>query len=430
MQKNSENSLVPAQNKGFLAVLFLSPPPNNENLVDWYWRRVAGVPFLLRNVLNIQRGGVSHLILFAGNEPKSVAKLHNRISQDPRVTLQLEHISDSQELRQATQVPPDLLFLDGSGLYEKTQIRSAIGQRQDAGNNGVHASLCLDKESMASLLELKDTFDFARLERMREQSVNTTSQSPDSEKKSLLYFPEANHPRISKESDFELEGERIIQKSGGLSNDSLATRLLSRPVSKLMTRLLINTRFTPNQITVLSFILGLGSAFSFFQGGYQMGLMGAGLLLASIWVDGVDGEIARIKFMESEFGGKLDILCDNIVHIAVFFSIGMGLFHTHGAVVYIVLGALAAIGSLISFLMIGAAVTAGKAQANAVDAKNSKKSDFVDKLANRDFTHFLFVLALIDRLDVFLWLTAIGVNLLSVYLLFLRRRSSPVATEV
>jgi phosphatidylglycerophosphate synthase len=155
-----------------------------------------------------------------------------------------------------------------------------------------------------------------------------------------------------------------------------------------------------------------------------MGVMGAGLLLASIWVDGVDGEIARIKFMETEFGGKLDILCDNIVHIAVFFSIGMGLFHVHGGGIYIVLGALAAIGSLISFLLIGAAVTAGKANASA--GKGGKKNDFVDKLANRDFTHFLFVLALIDRLDVFLWLTAIGVNVLSAYLLFLRIKSNPV----
>ncbi len=98
MQKNLENSTVASENKGSLAVLFLSSPPKNENWGDWYWRRVAGVPFLLRNVLNIQRGGVSHLILFAGDTPEVAAELHNRIIHDPRVTLQLEWMSDSQQL--------------------------------------------------------------------------------------------------------------------------------------------------------------------------------------------------------------------------------------------------------------------------------------------------------------------------------------------
>lgn len=419
--------MLPVENKGALTVLFL-PPPENENRVDRYWRRVAGVPFLLRNVLNIQRGGISQLILFADNDPKAVAELHNRIIQDPRVTMQLDAMSDSKELKQATQQAGELFLLNGAGLYEKTQIRSALASKPDAGNKEGHAALLLDRDSLASLLESENAFDVASLERMREQSENATSQNPDGEKKLLKYFPEASHPKIATENDFQVEGERIIQTSGGLSNDSLATRLLSRPVSKMMTRLLINTRITPNQITVLSFLLGLGSAGSFFLGGYPMGVMGAALLLASIWVDGVDGEIARIKFMETKFGGKLDILCDNVVHIAVFFAIGMGLFHMHGEGIYIVLGSLAAVGSLLSFLLIGAAVTAGKASASA--GKGGRKNDFVDKLANRDFTHFLFVLALLDRLDVFIWLTAVGVNVLSAYLLFLRIKSTLVKTGV
>ena len=361
------------------------------------------------------------MILFA--DPKPVAELHRLVLLDPRVTLQLEFMSDSQELRRAAKKARELLFLEGAMLYEKTQIRAAISQKPVAGNNGGPASLFLDEGSMTSLLEMESAFDFAKLERLRQQSPDAASRNHAGEIKSLRYFPKADASTISRESDFQMEGERLVKKSGELSNDSLATRILSRPVSRFITRLLINTRITPNQITVLSFILGLGSAWSFFQGGYRMGLLGAGLLLMSIWVDGVDGEIARIKFMESAFGAKLDIYCDNIVHVAVFFCIGMGLFHTHGDAITIVLGSLAAVGSLISFLMMGAGITESKA--NAGDVKKAKKSDFVDKLANRDFTYFLFAMALIDRLDVFLWLTAIGVNVLVFYLLFLRRKPAP-----
>lgn len=423
MLKNSENSPTSAQDLGVLAVLFLPSPSVNENPVDWYWKRLAGVPFLLRNILNIQRGGVQNLVLFLGDDPKAAAELHRRISQDPRVTLKLHWLSDPNELMQKSNGIGELLFLEGSATYDKAQIRSAVAKTPDSGDDRKFHSFLVDGDSLTSLLEPTDTFNYSRLERAREQSLNSTAQNHDGGKKSLVYFPEANHPKILNEGDFQVESERIIQRSGGLSNDSFATQILSRPVSKLITRMLINTRITPNQITMLSFVLGLGSAGSFFQGGYQMGLIGAGLLLLSIWVDGVDGEIARIKFMETELGGKLDIYCDNIVHIAVFFSIGMGLFHTFGNKVYVVLGGLAAIGSLLSFLMLGAAITESKSQANSADENNRKKSDFVDKLANRDFTHFLFALALIDRLDVFIWLTAIGVNLLVLYLLFSRRKS-------
>jgi phosphatidylglycerophosphate synthase len=237
----------------------------------------------------------------------------------------------------------------------------------------------------------------------------------------LVYLSETEHPKISGSQDFQTAGEHILKKSGGLSNDSLATRILSRPVSQQLTRLLLNTRITPNQITIFSFFLGLGSALCFFQGGYGMGIAGAGLLLLSIWVDGVDGEIARIKFMESPFGAKLDILCDNIVHVAVFFSIGIGLYHTLGETVYLVLGGLAASGSLLAFLLLSEGIIAGKSTANAGKKNEPNKNDLIDKLANRDFTHFLFVLALLDQLSIFIWLTAVGVNVMAMYLLLVTK---------
>ena len=41
-----------------------------------------------------------------------------------------------------------------------------------------------------------------------------------------------------------------------------------------------------------------------------------GLLLAAtaVW-DCCDGDVARLKFMESDFGEKLDTACDNIINV-------------------------------------------------------------------------------------------------------------------
>jgi hypothetical protein len=53
--------------------------------------------------------------------------------------------------------------------------------------------------------------------------------------------------------------------------------------------------------------------------------------------------------MASEWGAKLDIVSDNIVHCSVFFAIGMGLYFLIGASIFKYLGVLAVLGSLMSF---------------------------------------------------------------------------------
>ncbi len=421
MLKNSEYFQTSTENKSPFAVLFLSSPPIHADFVDWYWRQVAGVPFLLRNILNIQRGGVQRLALMTGNDSKAADELRHRLNEDPRVTLKLDWLADSGQLAETVAGLGELLFLDGLALYDKNKIKSAVTPGSDPEGIERHSSFYLDKNSMTLLLEQMDPFHVSSLEQARERSLSSESRSPDSEKQRLVYFPETDHLKISSEQDFQTAGENLIKKTGGLTNDSFATRLLSRPVSKRLTRLLLNTQVTPNQITVFSFFLGLGSALCFFQGGYAMGVIGATLLLLSIWVDGVDGEIARIKFMESPFGAKLDILCDNVVHVVVFFSIGMGLYHTHGETLFLVLGGLAAFGSLLAFLLLGEGIVEGKSTTHAGKKNAPRQASLVDKLANRDFTHLLFVLALLDQLQIFIWLTAVGTNVMALYLLLVTK---------
>jgi phosphatidylglycerophosphate synthase len=420
MLKNSEYFPTATEKKGLIAVLLLSSPARNGDYVDWYWRPIAGVPFLLRNILNIQRGGVERLALMTGKNTGAADELCDRLLEDPRVTLKLDRPSVSGQWADLAHDKGGLLFLDGSVLHDKNIIGSAV--RSESRNTESHRSFWLDKGSMASMLEQMGAFNFSSLEQARQETSQSEMETtPESEKQLLVYLSKTDHLKISSEEDFQTAGERIVQKIGGLANDSFVTRILSRPISRRLTRLLLNTRFTPNQITVFSFILGLGSALCFLQGGYGMGVGGAGLLLLSIWVDGVDGEIARIKFMESPFGAKLDILCDNVVHVAVFIAIGVGLYDAQGETVFLILGALAAGGSLLAFLLLSEGIMEGKSTTTSSQKSDRKKNGFVDKLANRDFTHFLFVLALLDQLPVFIWLAAVGVNLMALYLLLSSR---------
>ena len=127
--------------------------------------------------------------------------------------------------------------------------------------------------------------------------------------------------------------------------------------------------------------------------------------------------------MESELGSKLDLLSDNIVHFAVFFSIGMGLYYSTGQAVYKTLGAFAVLGSLISFVLLSTQIVEKKSMAGA-DSSVSTKKKFADKLANRDFTYFLLLMALAGRLDIFIIITALGANAFALYLVYFKTRSS------
>jgi phosphatidylglycerophosphate synthase len=196
-------------------------------------------------------------------------------------------------------------------------------------------------------------------------------------------------------------------------------RLITRFISRQLTRVLLKTSLTPNQITFLSLLIGLGSAWCFYQGTFFSGITGALLLLVSAWVDCTDGEIARLKFMETSWGARFDIYCDNIVHFSIFFSIGMGLFFATGNSLYILYGGLAVFGSLVAFMILSGSIIKKK---QAAGQGKTSETNLTDQLANRDFIYFLLVMACIERLDIFILLTAVGSNIFAIYLMYKRNR--------
>ncbi|HLA36995.1 MAG TPA: CDP-alcohol phosphatidyltransferase family protein, partial [Candidatus Brocadiales bacterium] len=63
----------------------------------------------------------------------------------------------------------------------------------------------------------------------------------------------------------------------------------------------------------------------FWQGGYWYGVFAALIYQASVIVDLSDGEVARLKFMQSRFGAWLDSVCDSIVYAGIFLAIALAL---------------------------------------------------------------------------------------------------------
>jgi phosphatidylglycerophosphate synthase len=187
----------------------------------------------------------------------------------------------------------------------------------------------------------------------------------------------------------------------GRQNESPVVRKLSRPLSRMLTKRLMRTAVTPNQITLGSALLGISGACLLAQPVYHWQVLGTLLFLMSTIIDGCDGEIARLTFQESAFGAKLDIIMDNVVHCFLFPCIALGLYLQHDDRLYLLLGGLVVLGV---FLSIAVYVPYRLYRQDS----QSPRTRLHDSLASRDFAYLLPLLALGQKLHWFLWATAVG----------------------
>ncbi|AEA47167.1 CDP-alcohol phosphatidyltransferase family protein [Archaeoglobus veneficus] len=127
--------------------------------------------------------------------------------------------------------------------------------------------------------------------------------------------------------------------------DGIIARTLNRRISLRISKYLADRNVTPNQITVLSFLISVIGSALFLLNSYLATLIAGIIIQLHSIIDGCDGEIARLKFMESKYGAWLDGVLDRYADFLIIFCITLSLSQTNG--LYWVLGFLAAFASFI-----------------------------------------------------------------------------------
>lgn len=107
--------------------------------------------------------------------------------------------------------------------------------------------------------------------------------------------------------------------------EELPDLVLFRPLGFLFVKSIFRTNITPNQITVVSLIVGILSGISFGIGRPRAVVLGGLLFGLSIVLDCADGQLARLKKNGTRLGRILDGLIDYIVTFAAYLGIGIGL---------------------------------------------------------------------------------------------------------
>ena len=197
-----------------------------------------------------------------------------------------------------------------------------------------------------------------------------------------------------------------------------ADRYIVRPPAALLVRAVLGTSVTPNQLTVVSFLLGLAGGLVYLGGTPLFFALAGCLVMLSTIFDSADGMLARTKNMASRFGAYLDLFLDRIADYAVLLGMSFGYYFYVQDARYLVFGLLT-IGLYFLQVCLYYVVNIYKGQDKSGEGAEAKSL----------VVFIIFVLSFFSRLDALLLL----VFLLSVVLIigrtirFVRRAQGPAA---
>ena len=229
-------------------------------------------------------------------------------------------------------------------------------------------------------------------------------------------LPPGGHVVVRDQGDLS-RAEAWLLQSLIKPSEGFMSRHFERRISLTLTRRLARTAITPNAMTLISLGVGFVGAALFLFPSHQ--LAAALLFLTHSILDGCDGELARLKFMESPRGAALDFWGDNLVHAAVFACMTVGWSVAAGSAWPLAVGAAA----VLSTAIVAVAAYRRDLIARAPDEDAATSARLVEALAHRDFIYLIVALAAVGKAYWFIPVTAVGAPAFLALLLWSVRRT-------
>ncbi|HLW70603.1 MAG TPA: CDP-alcohol phosphatidyltransferase family protein [Candidatus Binataceae bacterium] len=213
-------------------------------------------------------------------------------------------------------------------------------------------------------------------------------------------LPFALNGRPEDRNEAEVRLARAVRDES-VASDAPMARWLDRRLSWRLSLPLARRRVSPNAVTLANTALGFGCAAMLASTSYWLRLLGAMLFVVSTTIDGVDGELARLRMVETKFGGKLDVFTDNLVHVAIFAGLMTGCYRVNHSAAYLYLLLILLAGFSLCAVSVDRAL-------RVAGASTSRWISKVERATGRDFAYIVLILAIANRLAWFAWTAAVG----------------------
>jgi len=427
--------------------------------------QVVGIGLFQRAVLTLQRAGIRQLIVLAGPEED---QLKQALGRGPRVTIPVRWmpirefpLDDPRTWESmAAEVPGFCLVASVRGVFSRGLIESLrrevqegqavlvaqpAGQRE-AGDRRLSVKVQADRLLAFGSPRTDDATLVAADLLVLPAGLMAAAQdiqAPPGSVPIRRWIERAaidgrvrilrtdGHPsqwyQDVRTQEEVLAAERKLFSSLKGEFEGFIDRYFNRKVSRWLTRIFLAVGASPNAVTIAATFVGLMAAAGFGVGTYQSAVVAALLFQFAAVIDCCDGEVARLTFTESPFGAWLDIAMDNVVHMAIFAGIAVGLYQQAGpddAGTFLVLGAVAVLGNALSFMLVTRAQKI-KSASRWRTAVHAAWSEFMLKnVASRDFSVIVLIAAVLGKLDWFLWMASAGSLVFAVLMLWVIRPSA------
>jgi phosphatidylglycerophosphate synthase len=300
--------------------------------------RVCGLPILIRNLLVLQRAGIRTAVIVT--TAASAPTIRAAIGFDRRLTMGLEVSEKPLHEAVATADVAGLEILFWPGTVSCGRLAPAIiGTAVEHGHAVVEetrdgrAERALLLFGVGSLDGQADSSPANAVERLsRDGLVTRLERSP--------HLVAVDSPEDRRTAEATLLNSLRKKEDGALAK-------YDRAISLAISSRLMRFPVTPNHATIVAGLIGLTSGFLASRGGALWLLAGALCYLASNIVDGIDGELARAKLLESRLGQWLDTLSDDATNLTFWVGTAIGCYRTWHDPTSLVLGAVIAVGIVI-----------------------------------------------------------------------------------
>jgi phosphatidylglycerophosphate synthase len=373
---------------------------SKKNISLIFQENIAGVTAFKRLIFSLQRAGIENFIIFQQNSTLSQQhSIETNIESDSRFksnlqwhSLHNDSFSDNlnsikllPKLKKVLLVEGDLVttselikgFINSSNALEPIAITGLFNENRNS--DGIYLLLPSDVEN------------YLRFGSLKKEVTPVHLSGP-------WFF----RKRI-KDSESTQSIEKGILDEHKLHYHQFMDIWVNSIFSIKISSLLVKTFLTPNQITILGLFIGLASGILFAQGNYWNTLIGGVLLSITAILDCCDGDVARLKFMESDFGENLDTACDNIINIFIFIGIMLGVARYEGLIQALIPFALLMFGGGWIFYLIYFP-KGGKGSYFT----NTPMYNIIQILASRNFIYVILLFCIFNKLNWFLWIAGIG----------------------